>query len=43
VLLDNPPFAGARPELVRRAGDALRLLYLKMDDQRPGTDRGTGL
>jgi hypothetical protein len=35
ALLANPPFVNAKPELVRQPGDALRLLYLKVDDGHP--------
>ncbi len=34
-LLLQPPFAGARPVLLREPGDALRLDYLELDDGRP--------
>jgi Zn finger protein HypA/HybF involved in hydrogenase expression len=30
-----PPFRGARPELIRCAGDVLRVAYLEVDDGRP--------
>ena len=35
ALLQQPPFAGARPVIRRTAGDALRLDYLEIDDGRP--------
>jgi len=35
TLLAAPPFAGARPEITRLPGDALRLAYLEIDDGRP--------
>ena len=34
ALLAEPPFAGARPVILRRAGDVLRLAYLEVDDGR---------
>lgn len=42
VLLTNPPFRNAKPELVRQRGGALRLIYLKVDDQRPWAASGGG-
>lgn len=33
ALLGEPPFAGARPRIVRRPGDALRLAYLEIEDE----------
>ncbi len=35
ALLATPPFRNATAELVRGPGEALRLTYLKTDDQRP--------
>jgi Zn finger protein HypA/HybF involved in hydrogenase expression len=35
ALLAEPPFDGARPVLLRRPGDVLRLAYLEVDDGRP--------
>lgn len=35
ALLSAPPFAGARPEVTRLAGDALRVSYLEVDDGCP--------
>jgi Zn finger protein HypA/HybF involved in hydrogenase expression len=35
VLLSEPPFAGARPELVRCPGDDLRVAYVEVDDGGP--------
>ena len=35
TLLAEPPFAGARPVILRRSGDVLRLAYLEVDDGRP--------
>lgn len=34
ALLGAPPFAGARPVIDRRPGDALRLAYLEIDDEQ---------
>lgn len=34
ALLAHPPFAGARATIARCAGDALRLDYLEVDDER---------
>ena len=34
TLLAEPPFAGARPVILRRGGDVLRLAYLEVDDVR---------
>lgn len=31
-LLEEPPFTGARPELIENPGDDLRLAYLEVDD-----------
>ena len=35
ALLAEPPFAGARPVILRQPGDVLRLAYLEVDDGRP--------
>jgi Zn finger protein HypA/HybF involved in hydrogenase expression len=35
ALLGAPPFRGAVPRVTRQAGDALRLAYLEVDDDRP--------
>jgi Zn finger protein HypA/HybF involved in hydrogenase expression len=35
ALLAQPPFAGAAVEIKRVNGDALRLEYLEIDDERP--------
>jgi Zn finger protein HypA/HybF involved in hydrogenase expression len=35
ALLGSPPFGSARPEIVRLAGDVLRVTYLEVDDGRP--------
>ena len=35
TLLATPPFPGARPVILRQAGDALRLAYLEVNDGRP--------
>ncbi|MDQ2674026.1 MAG: hydrogenase maturation nickel metallochaperone HypA [Chloroflexota bacterium] len=35
ALLASPPFGGARPEVVRLAGDVLCVSYLEVDDGRP--------
>ena len=35
VLLAQPPFGSAKPELVRCGGDALRVTHLEVDDGRP--------
>jgi len=32
ALLSQPPFAGARAEIVRVAGDVLRVNYLEIDE-----------
>lgn len=34
-LLGAPPFGAARPEILPRSGDDLRLAYLEVDDGRP--------
>jgi len=34
TLLGAPPFAGAKPKIVRERGDALRVDYLEVDDAR---------
>lgn len=35
VLLADPPFHGARPEISLQPGDTLRLSYLTVDDDTP--------
>jgi Zn finger protein HypA/HybF involved in hydrogenase expression len=35
ALLGAPPFRGAAPRITRQPGDALRLAYLEVDDDRP--------
>jgi Zn finger protein HypA/HybF involved in hydrogenase expression len=35
ALLAQPPFAGAKPVLIRSPGDVLRVNYLEVDDGRP--------
>jgi Zn finger protein HypA/HybF involved in hydrogenase expression len=35
ALLDAPPFAGAVPTIITRAGSDLRLAYLEVDDGCP--------
>lgn len=35
TLLGEPPFGGARPVILRRSGDVLRLAYLEVDDGSP--------
>jgi len=35
VLLEQPPFRGARPSMERTAGEDLRVAYLEVDDERP--------
>lgn len=35
VLLADPPFRGARPEISLQRGDALRLSYLTVEDGAP--------
>jgi len=35
ALLGAPPFRGAIPRVTRQSGDALRLAYLEVDDDRP--------
>lgn len=34
ALLAAPPFGSARPDVVRRPGDVLRVTYLEVDDGR---------
>lgn len=34
VLLGQPPFGQARPRLIPRSGDVLRVSYLEVDDGR---------
>lgn len=35
VLLGQPPFGQAKPRLIPRTGDVLRVSYLEVDDGRP--------
>ncbi|MGK2963239.1 MAG: hydrogenase/urease maturation nickel metallochaperone HypA [Gemmatimonadaceae bacterium] len=35
AVFATPPFAGAKPRIVRCAGDVLRVAYLEIDDGRP--------
>lgn len=35
AVLATPPFAGARPDIIRLTGDVLRVSYLEVDDGRP--------
>ena len=35
ALLHAPPFRGAELRITRQPGDALRLAYLEVDDERP--------
>ena len=35
ALLREPPFRRANPLILRQRGDALRLSYLEVDDDRP--------
>ena len=35
AVFATPPFLGAKPHLVRRAGDVLRVAYLEIDDGHP--------
>jgi len=35
ALLTEPPFVGARAELLPAPGDTLRLTYVEVDDGRP--------
>jgi len=35
AVFATPPFAGAKPHIVRCAGDVLRVAYLEIDDGRP--------
>lgn len=34
AVFATPPFAGAKPHIVRCAGDVLRVAYLEVDDDR---------
>lgn len=34
VLLEHPPFGGARVVMRRTSGDALRVEYIEVDDER---------
>lgn len=35
AVFATPPFGGAKPHIVRCAGDVLRVAYLEIDDGRP--------
>lgn len=35
AVFATPPFVGAKPHIVRCAGDVLRVAYLEIDDGRP--------
>ena len=35
VLLKEPPFRAAQPQIVRVSGDSLRVSYLEVDDGSP--------
>lgn len=35
AVFATPPFAGAKPHIVRCSGDVLRVAYLEIDDGRP--------
>jgi Zn finger protein HypA/HybF involved in hydrogenase expression len=35
AVFSVPPFAGAKPAILRCAGDVLRVAYLEIDDGRP--------
>jgi Zn finger protein HypA/HybF involved in hydrogenase expression len=35
ALLNEPPFRGARPNIIAGTGDVLRVNYLEVDDERP--------
>lgn len=35
AVFATPPFAGAKPQINRCAGDVLRVAYLEIDDGRP--------
>jgi Zn finger protein HypA/HybF involved in hydrogenase expression len=35
ALLSEPPFRGARANIIAGAGDVLRVNYLEVDDERP--------
>jgi Zn finger protein HypA/HybF involved in hydrogenase expression len=35
ALLSEPPFSGARAELLPASGDTLRLTYVEVEDGRP--------
>ena len=36
AVFATPPFRGAKPEILRCAGDVLQVAYLEVDDGRPG-------
>lgn len=40
VLLEQPPFTGARPVLERLEGDVLRLAYLEIEDDETAVEKG---
>lgn len=40
VLLEQPPFTGARPVVDRREGDVLRLAYLEIEDDETAAGEG---
>ncbi len=35
AVLSAPPFARAKPEIIRLSGDVMRVAYLEVDDGRP--------
>jgi Zn finger protein HypA/HybF involved in hydrogenase expression len=35
AVFATPPFAGAKPHILRCSGDVLRVAYLEIDDGRP--------
>lgn len=35
ALLADPPFAGAKPRIIRQSGDVLRVSYLEVADAGP--------
>lgn len=41
VLLEQPPFTGARPVVERLEGDVLRLAYLEIEDDETAVERGS--
>lgn len=40
-LLSRPPFGRARPVLIRRPGDVLRVRYLEVDEPEEGAEPGS--